>query len=101
MQAQGLMNENTGTGPGTPPAARNYTIEFWRFVFASLVFYLHYEVYIYMHWASVSGIPGMTRMFEGAYVAVEFFFILSGFLLARSAEKKGLGEANWKTSGQI
>ena len=53
--------------------AKNRTIEFYRFLFACIIFVLHVR-----HYGDFEGPNGE---FNGGYLGVEFFFILSGFLL--------------------
>ena len=60
-----------------PQKKKVYTIEFWRFVFTALVCVYHLEVF-FMH---------REVMLTGSS-AVEFFFVLAGFLLAMSAKKE-------------
>ena len=54
--------------------ARIASVEFWRFVFTVLVCLYHLEIYY------TSG-----KLFPSGTSAVEFFFVLSGFLIALSA----------------
>lgn len=56
----------------------NANIELWRFIFTIIVCLLHFNG------AYFSG----KSYFGGGYIAVEFFFILSGFLLIHSFENK-------------
>lgn len=53
----------------------SYGIELWRFVFTSIVCLLHFEG-AYVGWDSC-------YIFKCGYLGVEFFFILSGFLMMR------------------
>jgi len=53
---------------------RNYAIEFYRFLFACIVYILHVR--------GNGNFNGPNGQFNGGYLAVEFFFILSGFLMA-------------------
>lgn len=55
-----------------------YQIEFWRYLFTCMVCLLHFEV-TYL---------GEQKIFTNCYLAVEFFFILSGFLLAKHSIEK-------------
>ena len=59
---------------------RNGAIEFWRFIFALLVVHSH-AGYIPSYFS------GEYSWIKGQYICVEFFFILSGFLMAKSALK--------------
>ncbi|MCI8623295.1 MAG: acyltransferase [Provencibacterium sp.] len=52
------------------PSSRNNSIELWRFCFAIGVAIMHFGYY------------------NGFYIAVDFFFMLSGFLLVKSIEKR-------------
>ena len=54
--------------------ARIASVEFWRFLFTVLVMLYHLEIYY------TSG-----KLFPSGTSAVEFFFVLSGFLIALSA----------------
>ena len=49
---------------------KNINIELWRFIFTILICLLHFGTKI-----------NNTVYFRGGYIAVEFFFILSGYLL--------------------
>lgn len=55
-----------------------YSIEFWRIIFCVIVILLHIEN------STALGI----KYFQNGYYGVEFFFILSGFLLLRSFKQK-------------
>ena len=55
--------------------AKNSLIELFRFLFALWVLYYH------------SFVPYKGEMFGQGYLAVEFFFVLSGFFLMRSIDK--------------
>lgn len=57
------------------------SVEFWRFVFTVLVCLYHLEIYFQKR-----------RIFLSGSSAVEFFFILAGFLIAMSAAHKQGGE---------
>lgn len=59
---------------------KNYTIEFWRFVFTMFV--------VMGHLAASTVLTGET--FRNGGMGVEFFFVLSGFLLYQGYQK------NWK-----
>ena len=56
---------------------RNRAVEFYRFLFSIVVCIFHFRTY-----------TPSCRPFDSGYLAVEFFFILSGFFLAKSAERK-------------
>lgn len=59
---------------------RNNLVEFARFLFSLLVVGYHVQ----MTWAG-----DKLSIFEGGALAVEFFFLISGYFLARSIEKIG------------
>lgn len=62
---------------------RNGVIEFWRFILISAIGIMHFSNSYY----------GTSPYFGGAYVATEFFFIVSGYLLFASFYKyKGRNE---------
>jgi len=61
------------------PKKKAYTIEFWRFVFTALVCVYHLEVFFMRREVMLTGSS-----------AVEFFFVLAGFLMAMSAKKENL-----------
>lgn len=70
---------------------RNSLIEFYRFLFAMWVVWYH-GFFVFKN-----------QFFNHGYIAVEFFFILSGFYLIKSIDKysqdslfKGLGNFLWK-----
>lgn len=56
-----------------------YMIDIYRFIFTLAVCLMHFES-AFFH--------SENRIFEGSYLAVEFFFILSGYLLAKEFESK-------------
>lgn len=53
------------------PAPRNGSIDLMKFLFTLLVMLYH-----------------TTKLFPGGYIAVDFFFVVSGYLMAKSAEKR-------------
>ena len=55
---------------------RNYSIEFYRFLFACIIYVLHVRKY--------ENFSNEYGEFNGGYLAEEFFFILSGFLMMGS-----------------
>lgn len=55
----------------------NGIIELWRYLFTIMVGYMHF-LYAYIH---------NPYVFEGAYLAVDFFFILSGYYLMVTIKK--------------
>lgn len=57
---------------------RNNLVELARFLFSLLVIGYHVQ----MTWAG-----GGVQFFAGGALAVEFFFLISGFFFARSVEK--------------
>ena len=64
---------------------KNGKLEFYRFVFCIAVLLYHAEKYIYgePHYAGV-----IFGLFSHGSIGVEFFFLLSGFFLARTAKRK-------------
>ncbi len=67
-------------------AKRNGAIDFWRFIFAILVVLRHLRLlppFFYVHGDEY-------RWLEGYTIAVEFFFIVSGYLLARPPKNPSL-----------
>ena len=69
-------------------ARRNGKIEILRFVFCVLVLLFHAE-------GLVPGgvkLPGFFSFFENGAIGVEFFFIVSGFFMAKSALKSPADE---------
>ncbi len=59
-----------------PKTGRVSTIEFWRFIFTAMVCIYHLEIFFRQRELLVSGTS-----------AVEFFFVLAGFLIAMSAKR--------------
>ncbi len=71
--------------------SRNNLVEFERFLFSMLVIGYHVQA---------SFLTEKTDFFEWGALAVEFFFILTGFFFASSVEKSCLDEGNFlKKSG--
>ena len=74
----GSAHMSTETVTAEPPKVKKvYTIEFWRFVFTTLVCIYHLEVFFIQRKVMLTGSS-----------AVEFFFVLAGFLLAMSAKRE-------------
>lgn len=66
---------------------RNNTIEFWRFMFICAISIMHFS----------NSYFGSSPYFDDAYVATEFFFIVSGYLLLKSYDKNRENEVSaWK-----
>ncbi len=59
-----------------PLSEKVSTVEFWRFAFTVIVCLFHLEIYF-----------GRQTVFPSGSSAVEFFFILAGFTMARSAAR--------------
>lgn len=60
------------------PNSRNNIIEFWRFAFICAICIMHFS----------NSYFGSSPYFEDAYVATEFFFIVSGYFLVQSYYKR-------------
>lgn len=56
----------------------SYGIELWRFIFTCIVCLLHFETEYF---------EGTNYIFACGYLGVEFFFILSGFMMMNHAKK--------------
>lgn len=63
---------------------KNFAVEAWRFIFCIIICLYHFLGY---GGAQEAGMP-----FKGGYLAVEFFFIVSGFLLMQHFEQKASTE---------
>lgn len=59
---------------------RNGAIDFWRFIFSLLIVFCHMTLCPSFYYNDV-------KWFKSASIGVEFFFILSGFLMAKSSIK--------------
>lgn len=78
----------------TQPQKRNGAIDFWKFVFSLVIVSFHT-----FHYRSINGM----QPFISGNSSVEFFFLVSGFLMAQSAyrnnaafsDKGSLGEATF------
>lgn len=60
-------------------AQKNGAIEFYRFLFSMIIGLLHFRGY--------GKLPKNTA-FNGGYLGVEFFFIVSGYFLMKQYEKE-------------
>lgn len=80
------MSAKTATLPpqsetlARPRSVRVLTVEFWRFAFTVLVCLYHSEMYF-----------GSPKLMPSGSSAVEFFFVLAGFLMAKSAKRNLTG----------
>jgi peptidoglycan/LPS O-acetylase OafA/YrhL len=72
-----------------PKTSRVSTIEFWRFVFTAMVCIYNLEIFFRQRELLVSGTS-----------AVEFFFVLAGFLIAMSAKRDLAGRTEPVTTKQ-
>ena len=63
-----------------PQSERILTVEFWRFAFTVLVCLYHAEIFF-----------GSPKFMPSGSSAVEFFFIIAGFLMAKSAKRNLAG----------
>lgn len=74
---------------------KNYTIEFYRFIFCCIVIFLHFR---YNYGGELFEDTGM---FSGGYLGVEFFFITSGYLMMWSMERSSsLAHISTKNSAE-
>lgn len=62
-------------------SGKNYTLEFYRFFFVCILFILHFRKY--GNFTSANG------AFNGGYLGVDFFFLVSGFLMMRELDCPG------------
>lgn len=71
-----MNNKNTLTSNRKKP--RSGELDFWKFIFSVIIVILHSEY-----------LPSKTDQvyFNGGSIFVEFFFIVSGYLMAQTAEK--------------
>ena len=60
---------------------RNYTLEFWRFIFSILICLFHFE-------KMYRGSEATHAYFATGFISVEFFFILAGFFIAQAREQR-------------
>ena len=80
---KGAKMNASGTG-------KNGRIELLRFVFALFILFFH----IHKRFATEAGDAGLFfRFFHHGYIGVEFFFLVSGFLLAAAASRQ-IGKEN-------
>lgn len=68
------------SAPKSSKKARSATAEFWRFAFTVLVCLYHCEMFF-----------GSPKMLSSGSSAVEFFFVLAGFLMAMAAKRNLAG----------
>ena len=68
--------------------ARSGVIDFWRLVFALLIL-LHHSYHL-------ADVPD--PLFKGGIIGVEFFLLVSGFLMVRSAEREEEGSIGRRTN---
>lgn len=57
---------------------RNYEIDFWKFVFSIVIVFLH----------SFNLFDGKNLYMVGGSIGVDFFFIVTGFLMMKSLKNK-------------
>ena len=65
---------------GGVPSGRNGAINAYRFLFAVVIALLHFRYY--------GGFGAEPTGFRGGYLAVEFFFLTSGFFLIKRIEEQ-------------
>ena len=70
------MNKGTNDNTFREHESKTVSIEFWRLVFC-------FAVVVY-HSCYLTPSRSFTTIFQGGYIGVEFFFIVSGFLMAKS-----------------
>lgn len=70
---------------------RNGAIDFYRFLFACIIYILHIRRY--------GNFDSPNGQFNGGYLGVEFFFILSGFLMMRNIQS-GIEAAGGDSSAE-
>ena len=58
---------------------RNYMIDIYRVLFTIMICLMHFETELF---------PSEKSIFEGGYLGVEYFFVLSGYLLCKAYESK-------------
>ncbi|MDE6727287.1 MAG: acyltransferase [Oscillospiraceae bacterium] len=70
---------------------RNGAIDFWKFAFSILIVICHLEI-------MPSFAHDRVIWFKSASIGVEFFFIVSGFLMAKHTRDEGMtaGKATWE-----
>ena len=73
---------NNQIPPTSIPSKKNGKIEFYRFLFCIFVLFFHIQKYILKPSLQDSGIH--LAFFLHGSIGVEFFFVLSGFLMAKS-----------------
>lgn len=65
---------------------KNNSIEFWRFLFCVAIFVMHFNE----HYQITKHGQIVSTLLPGAGLGVDFFFILSGYLMLQTYEKKRL-----------
>lgn len=64
----------------TMPQKRNYALDFYRFLFSCVICIMHFTAY--------TDFGDTPAPFCGGYLAVEFFFIVSGYMLMKRVERE-------------
>ena len=68
------------------PVSKNYQLEFYRFYFSIVVLLFHFKKYFFGLDSLKNGVH--FSFFDHGSMAVEFFFLLSGFLMARTISQE-------------
>jgi len=94
------MGEDTGGGTAGSTRRRYRALDGYRFLAAAAIVLFHYNYDFRL------GLSGTSRAFDKLYVYVDFFFVLSGFVIAegyrgRIRDGAGYGRFLWKRLARI